>query len=116
MELEDWMSSNGYDICAMTETGLNGGEYVELGRRNYSWYEMNRGWMKSKSGGVVITFHFLGCMIVFSLILFLILSKNYLFASSFVFKDNLLSIFFWRNVFLHVYSHEKEQIVFRWIG
>ena len=51
MELEDWMSSNGYDICAMTETGLNGDEYVELGR-NYSWYEMNRGWMKSKSGGV----------------------------------------------------------------
>ena len=52
LELEDWMSSNGYDICAtLTETGLNGGEYVELGR-NYSWYEMNRGWMKSKSGGV----------------------------------------------------------------
>ena len=32
MELEDWMSTNGYDICAVSETGLNGDEYVEVGK------------------------------------------------------------------------------------
>ena len=51
MELEDWMSTNGYDICAVSETGLNGNEYVEVGK-NFKWYGVNRGWMKGKSGGV----------------------------------------------------------------
>ena len=50
-ELEDWMSTNGYDICAVSETGLNGDEYVEVGK-NFKWYGVNRGWMKGKSGGV----------------------------------------------------------------
>ena len=36
MELEEWIRENKFDVCAISETGLNGDEYVELGT-GYEW-------------------------------------------------------------------------------
>ncbi len=51
VELENWMVKNNCDICAISETGLNGKEYVELSQK-FSWVGVNRDWEKGKSGGV----------------------------------------------------------------
>ena len=39
--LEEWMSINDCDICAINETGLNADEYVEVGNL-YQWVGSNR--------------------------------------------------------------------------
>ena len=41
MELEEWLRENNCDVCAISETGLNGDEYVELGK-GCEWIGANR--------------------------------------------------------------------------
>ena len=46
----DWIERSKCDVCAVNETGLTGGEYMEVSD-GYSWYDANREWTKGRSGG-----------------------------------------------------------------